>query len=98
MSDAEEIKLKSTSGKITLEALGAVEKTVIEATSGDIRAAVKQAGEFKASSASGAVQAVLGSAKKTELKSTSGKVTVEIGAMEGFWIQSAGAANIDIKY
>ncbi len=82
MSAAEEIRLESTSGNIILESAWTAEKTVIGATSGDIRAAVKQTGEFKAGSTSGDIHAVLGETKKAKISSTSGKVIVEIASME----------------
>lgn len=94
MNGAEEIKLKSTSGKITLESKGAVEKNSIETTSGGIWTAMKQTGEFKAGSTSGAVNAVLGSAKKTEIKSTSGNVTAEFTDLEKLEIRTTSG---DVK-
>ena len=81
-SAVKEIKLESTSGKITLESAWNAEKIVIDATSGDIQAAIKQTGEFKAGSTSGNIHAVLGSARKAEIECTSGKVTLEIGGIE----------------
>ena len=88
LSAAEEIRLESTSGNITLESAEPVGQTVIGTTSGDIRAAVRQAGDFKASSTSGDIRAVISRANKTEIKSISGTVTVEIAGMEALDIHT----------
>ena len=92
LSMAEEITLASTSGKITLEAAGAERKTEIDSTSGAIRAAMKQTGQFKAESTSGDVYAVIGETKEAKIKSTSGKVIVEIARMEALDIHTTSGA------
>ncbi|MBR3017666.1 MAG: DUF4097 family beta strand repeat protein [Clostridia bacterium] len=88
LNEAEEISLKAVSGEITLESAGTAGKTVIETTSGSIRATVKAAGELKAASTSGDIQAVVGSAKKAEIGSVSGKVFVKMAALDELGIRT----------
>ncbi|MBR5109535.1 MAG: DUF4097 family beta strand repeat protein [Clostridia bacterium] len=82
LNEAEEISLKTVSGRITLDSAGTSGKTALETTSGGIRATVKAAKEFKAKSTSGDIHAVVGVAGKAEIGSVSGKATVEMSAMQ----------------
>ena len=87
-NEADDITLHATSGDIVLEAVGAKNQTVIETTSGNIQATVKEAGAFKAKSTSGAVHAVIGQAKQAEIGSTSGRVIVDIASFDALDIHT----------
>ena len=84
---AEEVKLGSTSGSLSLEA-ESIGKAELGSTSGSISAFLASADSFKAGSTSGSVQAVLGQVKRAEIGSTSGRISVEAGKLETLTVDS----------
>ena len=88
MREAEQVLLESSSGNISLIANGAIREAAVSTVSGKIRAAVQQAGNFKASSTSGDIQAAVGQATKAVITSTSGKVFVETDGMDALSIRT----------
>lgn len=95
---AGDVRIDLTSGDIDLSQAGASERVRLSCSSGDIRAAMADAGSMRVSATSGEIRATLGTADELSVGTTSGNIAVEgKGARQGSLGSTSGKISVRLE-